>query len=108
MNLSEMPITGIFTVYDLNSRVLASVQFTIAAGGEVVRYSNASDLNLPRDASGYVIFSHNGPPNSILPADAYMLNSTATVVVPKKFEPFSRPIKRSISSSGRMSSQEFL
>ncbi len=88
MNLSEMPITGIFTVYDLNSRVLASVQFTIAAGGEVVRYSNASDLNLPRDASGYVIFSHNGPPNSIL-ADAYMLNSTATVVVPKKFEPFS-------------------
>ena len=85
MNLSDMPITGTLTVYGPNNGAIVAVQVTVPAGGEVFRSSNSSDLNLPRNSSGYAIFSHNGPPNSIL-ADAYMLNSSATVVVPSKFE----------------------
>jgi hypothetical protein len=85
LNLSDMPITGIFTAYDLYNRALAAVQFTIPPGGEVVRYSNASDLNLPRNTAGYVIFSHNGPPGAIN-ADAYMISPTGTAVIYTKFE----------------------
>ena len=84
-----MPVDGIFTVYDPNNNPLATRQFTLAPGGQTgsqtCRYSNSSDLNLPRNIAGYAIFTHNGPPGAILP-DAYMLNSTATVVVYAKFE----------------------
>ncbi len=85
LNLSDMPITGTLTVYGLGNSAVASVQVTVPAGGEVIRNSYPSDLNLPRSTSGYAIFSHNGPPDSIL-ADAYMLNGNATVVVVSKFE----------------------
>jgi hypothetical protein len=84
LNLSDMPITGTFTVYDLTNHVLAAVQFAIPAGGEVVRYSDAWDLNLPANASGYGIFSHNGPMGAIV-ADSYMI-SPAGAVVYTKFE----------------------
>src|SRR5664279_6406221 len=46
LNLSDMPITGTFTVYDLTHRVVGAVQFAIPPGGEVVRYSDAWDVNL--------------------------------------------------------------
>jgi hypothetical protein len=85
MNLSDTDIMGIFSVYDLTGRKLAQVQFSIPGGGLVFRTSSPSDLNLPRNTSGYAIYSHNGPPNSIFP-DSYMINSSATVVVPTKFE----------------------
>lgn len=85
VNLSDMPVTGTFTVYDLNNRAIAAMQFSIPAGGGVVRYSMNFDLNLPRNTSGYAFFSHNGPPNSII-ADAYMISPTGAVVTYTKFE----------------------
>ena len=90
LNTSDMPITGTFTVYDLNNQARASVQFTIPAGGQVVRYSQASDLNLPRNLSGGAVFSHNGPPNSII-ADSYMVSPNASSVVYTKFSVAGEP-----------------
>ena len=83
LNLSDMPVTGTLSIYDSNNKLVISVQFTVAAGGELVRGSSSSDLNLPRNASGYAIYSHNGPPGAII-ADAYILAPTFTVYT--KFE----------------------
>ena len=85
LNLSDMPVTATFTVYDLTNRAVGSVQFTIPPGGEVVRYSNGWDLNLPRNSSGYGILSHNGPPSAVL-ADAYMISASGAAVIYSKFE----------------------
>lgn len=85
LNRSDMPITGTFTVYDLTNHAVASVQFTVPPGGEVVRYSDASDLNLAGNISGYGIFSHNGPAGAII-ADAYMISPTGSLIVYSKFE----------------------
>ena len=78
MNFSEMPITGTLTAYDSNNRAIVAVQFGIPSGGRVFRRSSSSDLNLPRDNSGYVVFSHNGPPGA-LTADAYLITPTGVV-----------------------------
>jgi hypothetical protein len=85
LNLSDTAITGLLTVYDTNNKVIASVQFTIPAGGEVVRQSYWNDLNLPPNSNGFAMFSHNGPPNAII-ADAYMVSPTGLVVTYTKFE----------------------
>jgi len=78
MNLSDMPITGTLTAYDSNNRAIVAVQFSIPNAGRVFRRSGPSDLNLPRDNSGYVVFSHNGPPRAVT-ADAYLINPTGVV-----------------------------
>ncbi len=86
MNASDMSIATSLSIYDATSKLLKSVSITVPAGGIVVRSSAKSDLNLPRNASGYAIYTNTGPPGAIM-ADAYMLNSDATVVIPAKFEP---------------------
>lgn len=88
MNLSDMTVQGTLTVYDINNQQLNSIRVTIPPAGLVVRTSSFNDLDLPRNTTGSAIFTHNAPPRSIL-ADAYMLNSSATLVVYAKFE--SRP-----------------
>ena len=85
-NISDMPITGVLTVYDFSNNMLAAAQTSIPAGTGVVRYSHSFDLRLPRNTAGYAIFSHNGPPNSIIAA-SYMINATATVIAPTRMEP---------------------
>ena len=85
MNVSDMPISGNLTIYTGTYKILASVQISIPPGAYAFRLSGSSDLNLPVDAGGYAIFSHNGPPNSII-ADAYMINATGTVVTYTKFQ----------------------
>ena len=67
-----MSITGILTVDDPNNQPRASVQLTIPQGEEVVRYPQASELQLAVQRCGGAIFSHHGPPNSIIAA-AYMI-----------------------------------
>lgn len=84
-NMSDMPIQGTLTVYNTANQQLAAVQITIPPNGQIFRSSGATDVNLQRNASGYAVFSHNGPPRAIL-ADSYMLNSSATVVIYAKFE----------------------
>jgi hypothetical protein len=83
LNISDMPITGTVTALDLNGQVVAAVQFSIPAGGRIVRSSATSDLNLPRNSVGSAMFSHNGPPNSIM-TEAFLNGPTASV--PEKFE----------------------
>ena len=61
MDSSDKSITGTFTVYDLNHQVLAAIQFSVSAGGEAVRHSESSDMNLPRSVSGTTTFSHYAP-----------------------------------------------
>ena len=85
VNLSDMPITGILTVYDSSGQVLAAAQFVVPVVGEAYRSSSRSDLNLPRNTGGSAVFSHNGPPNSVL-ADAYMISPTGSVVTYTKFQ----------------------
>jgi hypothetical protein len=85
MNVSDMPISGTLTIYTGTLGVLAVVQISIPSGAQAFRFSSPSDLNLAANQGGYAIFSHNGPPNSII-ADAYMINATGTVVTYTKFQ----------------------
>ena len=85
LNLSDMPVTGTFSLYDSNNHLLASVQFTVPARAEVVKTSYPTDLNLPAKQQGYAMFSHNGPPDAIM-ADAYMISPTGSPVNYTKFE----------------------
>jgi hypothetical protein len=85
LNHSDMPITGTFTLYDATNSVVTSVQFTVAAGGEIVRGSHPNDLNVPPNRNGFAIFTHNGPPGALI-ADAYMISPTGAVVTYTRFE----------------------
>jgi len=83
MNVSDMPVTGTITVIDMNGQVLTAVQLSIPPGGRVARSSGTSDVNVPRNTAGSAMFSHNGPPNSVM-AEAFMIGPTSTL--PEKFE----------------------
>ncbi len=85
MNVSDMTIQGTLYVYDVNNRLLAAPQFSIPAASLVFRETHLSDLAMPRNTAGYVVFAHNGPPHAIL-ADAYIINGPGTVVVYSKFD----------------------
>jgi hypothetical protein len=80
-----MPVAGTLAFLDSNGHAIVVVQVSVASWCRVVRYSGSSDLNLPRNIVGSLIFSHNGPPNSIL-ADAFMVNPAWYTPVPIKFE----------------------
>jgi hypothetical protein len=84
-NTSDMTISGTLSVYDGANRLLASASVTIPPGAQTFRTSGSTDLNLPRNSSGYAIFTYNGSPQAVI-GDAYMLNGPATVVVYAKFE----------------------
>jgi|HubBroStandDraft_4_1064222.scaffolds.fasta_scaffold00421_14 hypothetical protein len=83
-NTSDMPITGTITAIDMNGQVIAAMHISIPPGGRVARSSAVGDMNLPRNAAGWAMFSHNGPPNAIV-AEAFMIGPTSTL--PEKFEP---------------------
>ena len=83
MNMSDMPLTGTLTVLDMNGQVVTAVPVSIAPGGRVARTSAASDINVPRNMAGSALFSHNGPPNSIM-AEGFIIGPTSTLL--EKFE----------------------
>lgn len=85
LNLSDMSVTGIFVLYDLNNRALLAIQVNVPPSGVVVRYSDISDLNLPGNLSGYGVFGHNGPEGAIA-AEVYTLNTSGTQMIHSKFE----------------------
>ena len=85
-NLSDMPVSGNLVVLDMNAQVMASVPISIPAGGRVTRSSSVTDINLPRNAAGLVLFAHNGPPRAVV-GESFMLGST--MILPEKFEPVS-------------------
>ncbi len=84
-NMSDMAVAGTLYVFNASNQLLASVPVSLPANGQVFRSSGSSDMNLPRNNSGSVIFAHNGPPSSII-ADSYMVNSAGTMIVYTKFE----------------------
>jgi hypothetical protein len=65
-----------------------SITFTVPAGGELFRIIAAAgaDINIGANRGGFAELSHDGPPGAIV-ADAYFINSAATVIVPSSFEP---------------------
>ena len=83
LNVSDMPITGTFMALDMNGQVIAAMQVGIPPGGRVAVSSASSSLNLPRNSVGSAIFSHNGPPNSIM-AEAFLNGPTSAL--PERFE----------------------
>jgi len=85
LNISDFPLTGFLVIYDSNNTVIASAQFTVPAGGEVVRGSYSNDLNISANHNGFAMFSHNGPPGAVI-ADAYMVSPSGSVVTYTKFE----------------------
>ena len=85
-NVSDMPITGVLTVYDFGNNVVSTAGTYIPPGSGVMRYSYSFDLNLPRNRTGNAVFSHNGPPNSIM-AISYTVNAAFTVLTPVRMDP---------------------
>jgi hypothetical protein len=85
LNVSDMAIAGILTVYDADGHAVASEQLWIGPAAERFAYSSPSDMNVPRNIAGYATFTHNGPPGSIV-ADAYLENLSAGMVFVSKFD----------------------
>jgi hypothetical protein len=81
VNNTSVPITGTLTVYDHTNTVLNTFQESIPATGEVFQIF-ASPIN----HYGFATFAFVGPAGSVN-ADAYFINSNATVVVPSTLAP---------------------
>lgn len=82
-NTTSSPITGTLTIYKFDGSVVKTITQSIQGG---------QFLNVPARASGVpvgiygnAIFAYNGPAGAIL-ADAVLINSANTVIVPYKFE----------------------
>ncbi len=84
-NMSDMTICGTLYVFNSSGQLLAAGAVVLSPTKQVVHSSSASDLNLPRNSSGYAIFVHLGPPTSVI-ADSYMVNGAGTVITYTKFE----------------------
>lgn len=78
LNATEMPITGTLSVFDMSGQLLGAVPINLPARGRVSRSSAVTDLNLPRNLAGSALFSHNGPPGSIM-TEAYMIGPAAWI-----------------------------
>jgi hypothetical protein len=85
LNVSDMAITGVLTVFDTAGHLVATAQVSLAPGAEQFRVSLPSDLNLAPNSAGYAIFSHNGPPNAIV-ADAYMVSGSGAIIYVSRFD----------------------
>jgi hypothetical protein len=85
LNVSDMPIVGVLTVFGPGGRPVVIAQVNLAPGEEQFRISLPSDLNIAPNSAGYAIFSHNGPPNAIV-ADAYMVGGNGGVVYVSSFD----------------------
>lgn len=63
-----------------------TVNFTLNPfGGAGLIAGPAGDAVIPVNSGGFVSFTHDGPPGSVL-TQAQFLNSSATVIVPSKFQ----------------------
>ena len=85
LNVSDVPISGVLTVFDNLGNLVAAAQIYLPVGNVRLKFSFPSDMNLPRNDAGFVMFSHNGPPGSVM-ADAYMANLNLNIVFPSRFE----------------------
>ena len=71
------------------SNTPVSITFTVPEGGQLFRIIGATagaDINIGANRAGFADLTHDGPPGAII-ADAYFINSAATVIVPSSFEP---------------------
>lgn len=79
LNLSDMTVNGVFTVYDPSGRALDSVGLTLAPGTEQFHTSLPNDMNIGPNLAGYATFSHNGPIDAVI-GDSYMVNSSGAII----------------------------
>jgi hypothetical protein len=85
VNKTNTDITGTLTLTD-TSQTVFSTSITIPAGREVLQSVPSSNLTVPLNDFGFATFAFVGPAGAIV-ADAYFLNSNASVVVPSTFGP---------------------
>ncbi len=91
INTTGSNISGVLTVTDGTSGTKYTVNVTVPAGGQVFKIisgtgSGSPGLNLPPNRAGFADFAYIGPVGAVA-ADAFYLNSNATVVVPSTFAP---------------------
>ena len=79
INNSEAPISGTLTIYGTTGNVIRTVPVSVSAANQFYYI-----FSTPVTTVGYATFAFVGPAGSIT-ADAYMLNSNATVVVQSSF-----------------------
>jgi hypothetical protein len=89
-NTTSQAISGSLVVTDtLGSSIVppVTIPVTIAANGEVFKIVGPGfDVNIGGGHGGFAVFTHNGPPGSVL-TDAYFIGGNSTVIVPSRFEP---------------------
>lgn len=93
VSANSSPIVGTLTVYDNTSTsitpvVLATATITVPSGGQYLY--TVMPPTVPANHFGFSTFAFVGPPG-VIRADAYFINSSATVVVPSTFGPISEP-----------------
>jgi hypothetical protein len=91
INTTNAAISGVLTVTDDVSGPYPPVSVTIPANGQIFEIisgtgNGSPGLNLAPGHAGFADFAFIGPAGAIV-ADAYYLNSNATVVVPSSFAP---------------------
>jgi hypothetical protein len=86
-NTTESSISGTLTVLDSVSGGPYTKSVTVAPNATVFAGSGETFLggSIPANHAGGATFVHNGPPGSIK-ADAYLLNSNLSVIVPTEFK----------------------
>ena len=85
VDVSDMTITGVFTVYDYTGRALAQRTLTLAPGTAQYRISPANDMNVIPNSFGYATFVHNGPPDAVI-GDAFIVSGNGAVIYAARFE----------------------
>lgn len=81
VNNTDVNITGTLTLYNTSGAVLNSVPITVNAGAQLFYI-----FSTPPNQVGNATFAFIGPAGGIT-ADAFFLNTGATVVVPSTFAP---------------------
>jgi hypothetical protein len=85
LNVSDMTVTGVFSIFDTSGRQLASTAVTLAPGAEQFHTSLANDMNIAAGDFGYATFSHNGPPDAVI-GDSYMVSANGAIIYVSRFE----------------------
>jgi hypothetical protein len=81
VNNTSVAITGTLTLYDNTGVVVVSHPILVPASEEAFQ-----SIATPANKFGFATFAYVGPAGAVT-ADAYFINSTATVIVPSTFNP---------------------
>lgn len=81
-NTTASSLTGTLTVVDTNGSVLATAQLTLP--GNTGTFKTTTDLNVPANHAGSVIFAYVGPAGGVV-ADGFMISPSGNPILPVLF-----------------------